>query len=277
MEKEMTPAARAERSVITTYRCTIWNRFIGAIRDYRLISPGDRIGVCISGGKDSALMAVLFSHLQKYSEFPFEVRYICMDPGYTPENRQLIEHNMQTLGIDAQYFETSIFRSVESVQDSPCYLCARLRRGYLYSCAQELGCNKIALGHHFDDVIETTLMSMLYGAEVKTMMPKLHADHFENMELIRPLYLVREHDILAWKNYNGLRFLQCACRFTQDVADQYHDSKRLEVKNLIAAMKKVNPQVDINIFRSMENVNVGQVIATKKNKVKKSFLEDYDK
>ena len=273
----MTKAQFVERSLITKYRKSIWNRFVGAIKDYELVKPGDKIAVCISGGKDSALMAVLFSHLKKYSDFEFDVEYLCMDPGYAEQNRQLIEDNMKTLGIDAKFFESNIFSAVENVEESPCYLCARMRRGYLYDNAKKLGCNKIALGHHFDDVIETILMSMFYGAEMKTMMPKLHSTNFEGMELIRPLYLVKEQDIISWKNYNELRFLQCACKFTQDVADEYHDSKRLEMKNLISSLRKINPQIDINIFRSVENVNIGQIIAWKKDGKKINFLDEYDR
>ncbi len=264
-----------ERSIITKYRKPIWNGFIGSIKDYDLIQENDKIAVCLSGGKDSALLAACFAHLKKYSEIPFDVEYIVMDPGYAKPNRELIEENAKKLGIDVHIFESNIFDVVTTVTESPCYLCARMRRGYLYAKAKELGCNKIALGHHFDDVIETILMSMIYGAEIKTMMPKLHSTNFEGMELIRPLYLVKEADIIAWKNYNDLEFLQCACKFTQDVANKHKDSKRSEMKKLVSDLRKVNPQTDINIFRSVENVNLGQVIATKQNGKKQSFLEKY--
>ncbi len=268
---------QVERSIITKYRKTIWNRFIGGIKDYQLIQPGDKIAVCISGGKDSMLLAKCMQHLQKYSEIPFETEYLVMNPGYNAENFQLIQDNAAALHIPIHVFETEIFDIVHGVNDSPCYLCARMRRGFLYAHAKSLGCNKIALGHHFDDVIETILMSMIYGAEMRTMMPKLHSTNFEGMELIRPLYLVKEADIISWKNYNHLHFLQCACRFTADAADARADSKRLEMKQLIADLRKINPQTDINIFRSAENVNLRTVIAYKDQSGKHSFLEQYDK
>ena len=281
MPKEMTAGALAERSLITKYRKTIWNRFIGGCKDYELIKPGDRIAVCISGGKDSMMLAKCMQHLQKYSDFPFEVEYLVMDPGYSPPNRELIERNARTLELPIRIFESPIFGVVdESEGGSPCYLCARMRRGYLYKEAQALGCNKIALGHHFNDVIETTLMSMLYGAEIKTMLPKLHSTNFGGMELIRPMYLIREDSIKAWRDYNDLHFIQCACKFTDTCTTCRTDgtsvSKRMEIKNLIAELKKVNPHVESNIFRSVENVNLHTVIAYKKDGVKHSFLEGYE-
>lgn len=267
-----------ERSILKKFRRSIWNRMIAGIKDYRLISPGDRIAVCISGGKDSMLMGAAFRHLQKYSEIPFEAVYLSMDPGYAPANRALILENAQALGLDLHIFETDIFNIVTKTDRSPCYLCARMRRGFLYSNAQRLGCNKIALGHHFDDVIETVLMSMFYSAEYKTMMPKLHSTNFPGMELIRPLYQVREADIIAWARYNGLRFLQCACRFTEENPHMElgGDSKRAETKGLLKQLRAVNPQVDINIFQSLHNVNLETVIGWERFGKKSSFLDDYD-
>ena len=222
-------------------------------------SPNDKIAVCISGGKDSMLMAKLFQELKRHDKFPFEVVFLVMDPGYSPENRRVIEENARSMSIPVHIFESDIFDSVYNIEKNPCYICARMRRGYLYSHAKALGCNKIALGHHFDDVIETILMGMLYGGQVQTMMPKLHSTNFEGMELIRPLYLVREADIKHWRDYNDLHFIQCACKFTDTCTtcepDSRSVSKRLEIKNLIAELKKVNPQVEKNIFRSVENVN----------------------
>lgn len=279
MPKEMTAGELAERSLITKYRKTIWNRFIGGCKDYELIKPGDRIAVCISGGKDSMMLAKCMQHLQKYSDFPFEVEYLVMDPGYSSPNRELIEQNARTLELPIRIFESPIFGVVDEVEGgSPCYLCARMRRGYLYKEAQALGCNKIALGHHFNDVIETTLMSMLYGAEIKTMLPKLHSTNFAGMELIRPLYLVREEDIISWGKYNNLRFLQCACRFTERTEHHEEDSARREMKRLIAEMKQHNKNVDINIFRSMHNVNLATAVGYRMGDDDElhSFLEKYD-
>lgn len=256
-----------DRSIITKYRKTIWNRFINSCKDYKLIKAGDKIGVCISGGKDSMLMAKCIQHLQKYSDIPFTAEYIVMDPGYNKENYDKIIENAKIMDIPIKVFHSPIFDVVDNVGGSPCYLCARMRRGYLYKQAQDLGCNKIALGHHFNDVIETTLMSMLYGAEVKTMMPKLKSTNFENMQLIRPLYMVREDDIISWARYNDLSFIRCACRFTESCAnaeDEIGKSKRLEIKNLIKDMKKTNPNVDIHIFRSMHSVNLSTVVGYKK-------------
>jgi len=278
MERRMDRAQEIERSIIKKFRKPIWNRFIAGIKDYELIKPGDKVAVCISGGKDSMMLAKCMQHLQKYSEIPFEVRYISMDPGYAPANRALIEENAKTLGIPVEFFDSSIFEIVTKVDRSPCYLCARMRRGFLYNRAQELGCNKIALGHHFDDVIETTLMSMFYAAEYKTMMPKLHSINFPGMELIRPLYQVREADIIAWSKYNGLRFLQCACRFTENnpYVELGGDSKRAETKALIRQLREINPQVDINIFQSLHNVNLETIIGCERFGKQYNFLDDYD-
>lgn len=268
-------AQQAERSIIKKYRRGIWNPFIAAVKDYQLIQEGDRIAVCISGGKDSMLLAKCIQHLQKYSDFPFHAEYMVMDPGYNPENRRKIEENAKALDIPVRIFETRIFNIVSKTDRSPCYLCARMRRGYLYKYAQELGCNKIALGHHFDDVIETILMSMLYGAEVRTMMPKLHSKNFPGMELIRPLYKVKEADIIAWRRYNGLEFIQCACRFTENTARDHSVSKRQEMKDLIAQLRRTNPNVDKNIFHSVENVNLETVIGFYKGEEQHYFLDDY--
>ena len=273
-------AKDVERSINKKFHKTIWSRFTAGINEYNMIEPGDKIAVCISGGKDSMLMAKLFQELKRHNKFPFEVVYLVMDPGYNELNRQKIEDNARMLNIPITVFESDIFESVVHIEKSPCYLCARMRRGHLYNKAKELGCNKIALGHHYDDVIETILMGMLYGGQVQTMMPKLHSTNFEGMELIRPMYLVREDDIKHWRDYNSLEFLQCACKFTEACA-QMHDnpgdvSKRLEVKNLIAQLKKTNPQVESNIFKSVSNVNLSTVIAYKKDGIKHSFLDFYD-
>lgn len=269
-----------ERSIIKKFRKPIWRRFTKAIREYELVQDGDKIAVCISGGKDSMLMAKLFQELKRHHKFPFEVVFLVMDPGYSPENRKVIENNARRLNIPITIFESNIFEAVFHVEKSPCYLCARMRRGYLYSKAKELGCNKIALGHHYDDVIETILMGMLYGAQMQTMMPKLHSSNFEGMELIRPLYLIREDDIKAWRDANGLHFIQCACKFTDTCSscdkDGQSNSKRLEIKKLIRELKKTNPFVEGNIFKSVENVNLSTIIAYKKDGVKHHFLETYD-
>lgn len=267
-----------ERSINKRFHKAIWSRFTAALNDYDLIHEGDKIAVCISGGKDSMLMAKLFQELKRHNKFPFEVVYIVMDPGYNARNREKIEYNAKILNVPVQIFESNIFESVLHIDKSPCYICARMRRGYLYAKAKELGCNKIALGHHFDDVIETVLMGMLYGGQVQTMMPKLHSTNFEGMELIRPMYLIREQDIIRWRDYNGLEFLQCACKFTEQTANDRHesDSKRLEIKNMIREMKKINPQVENNIFKSVENVNLSTVIAYKKDGEKHHFLDTYN-
>lgn len=271
--------ADVELSLRKKFKKSIWRKFTKAINTYELVKPGDRIAVCISGGKDSMLMAKLFQELKHHNKFDFEVKFLVMDPGYNQANRKVIEENCRNLGIDATIFESDIFDAVYEIEKSPCYLCARMRRGHLYSYAKELGCNKIALGHHYDDVIETTLMGMLYGAQVQTMMPKLHSTNFEGMELIRPLYLVREDDIKAWRDYNGLHFIQCACKFTDTCTtcnNEENKSKRMEIKQLIARLKKVNPFVEANIFKSVENVNLSTVIAYKQDGIKHSFLDDYD-
>lgn len=265
-----------EKSILKKYRRKIWIPFIASVKDYRLIQPGDRIAVCISGGKDSMLLAKCMQHLQKYSDFPFEAEYLAMDPGYRPADRRLIEDNASLLQIPIHIFETKIFNIVSKTDRSPCYLCAKMRRGCLYKQAQELGCNKIALGHHFDDVIETILMSMLYGAEIRTMMPKLHSAHYPGMQLIRPLYKVREADILAWKRYNGLSFLSCACSVTQADTCGCGGSKRREMKELVGALRKISPNIDKNIFHSVENINLETIIGCRKGEKRYNFLENYD-
>ncbi len=269
-----------EQSLRKKFKKSIWSKFTKAIRDYELVQEGDRIAVCISGGKDSMLMAKLFQELQRHHKVEFELVFLVMDPGYSAANRQIIENNAKKLGIPITIFESDIFDAVFEIEKSPCYLCARMRRGHLYHQAKQLGCNKIALGHHYDDVIETILMGMLYGAQMQTMMPKLHSTNFEGMELIRPLYLVREDDIKKWRDYNHLYFLQCACKFTETCSscqdNGQNNSKRLEVKNLIREMKKTNPYVEGNIFKSVENVNLSTIIAYKKDGVKHHFLETYD-
>lgn len=269
-----------EQSIRKRFRRKLWSPFTKAINQYELIKEGDKIAVCISGGKDSTLMAKLFQELKRHNKFEFGLEFLVMNPGYSPANREMIESNAKRLDIPITIFESDIFESVFSVEKSPCYLCARMRRGHLYKKAQELGCNKIALGHHYDDVIETILMGMLYGAQVQSMMPKLHSTNFEGMELIRPMYLIREDDIKAWRDENGLKFLQCACKFTESCSRQAatgnSDSKRLEVKRLIAELKKTNPFVEGNIFKSVENVMLDTVVGYKKDGVRHNFLEDYD-
>lgn len=270
----------AERSIQKKFRKEIWNRFTQSVNEYELIKPNDKIAVCISGGKDSMLMAKLIQMLHRHSKFPFEVKFLVMDPGYSPANREIIERNAKRLGIPITVFESDIFDSVYNVEKNPCYLCARMRRGHLYSKAQELGCNKIALGHHYDDVIETILMSMLYGGQIQTMMPKLNSTNFEGMQLIRPLYMVREDDIKRWRDYNGLRFIQCACKFTDTCTtcnNEENLSKRVEVKELIRTLKEKNPFVESNIFKSVENVNLDTVVAYKQGGVRHHFLDTYDR
>ena len=266
-----------ERSIIKKFRKDIWSKFIKAISDYELIKENDNIMVCISGGKDSFLLAKCIQELIKHGKFPFTAHYVVMDPGYNKVNRQLIEKNAKLLNVPIEIFETNIFDVTAKVEGNPCYLCARMRRGYLYSKATELGCNKIALGHHFDDVIETTLLSMFYGSEIKTMMPKLHSDNFEGLELIRPLYLIKESAVLAWKKYNELTFINCACRFTENctIVDD-GTSKRKEMKNLVNNLRKINPSIDNNIFTSMNNINLNCVLGTKKDGKYTSFLDNYD-
>ena len=273
-------AKEVEQSLRKKFRKSIWCKFTKALNTYNLVEEGDRIAVCISGGKDSMLMAKCFQELKIHNKFDFEVKFLVMDPGYSAENRRVIEENARRLNIPITIYESDIFESVFNIEKSPCYLCARMRRGHLYSFAKSQGCNKIALGHHYDDVIETILMGMLYGAQIQTMMPKLHSTNFQGMELIRPLYLVREEDIISWRDYNHLKFLRCACKFTE--ACEYQDkdteenlSKRLEIKELIKELKKVNPFVESNIFRSVENVNVDTVVAYKKKGIKHHFLDEY--
>lgn len=270
---------RVEQSLQKKFRKNILSRFTKAVKDYELVKEGDRIAVCISGGKDSMLMAKLFQELSHYKGCRFEAEFLVMDPGYSSANRQRIEENAKKLHVPIRIFESDIFASVYHVEKSPCYLCARMRRGYLYSYAKELHCNKIALGHHYDDVIETILMGMLYGGQVQTMMPKLHSTNFPGMELIRPMYLIRQEDIIAWRDYNGLEFLQCACRFTEACGsdNQESRSKRMEIRKLIQSLKETNPFVESNIFRSVENVNVDTVIAYKKDGQRRHFLEGYEK
>lgn len=279
MTDENEKAFEVEKSLRKKFRKEIWSKFTKAVNTYELVKPGDKIAVCISGGKDSMLMAKCFQELKLHDKFDFDVKFLVMDPGYSPRNRQVIEENARILNIPIIVFESDIFESVYNIEKSPCYLCARMRRGHLYAYAKELGCNKIALGHHYDDVIETILMGMLYGAQVQTMMPKLHSTNFEGMELIRPLYLVREDDIKAWRDYNGLNFIQCACKFTDTCTtcnNEENQSKRVEIKELIKKLKQVNPHVESNIFRSVENVNIDTVVAYKQNGVKHNFLDEYD-
>ena len=270
---------KAENSIRRKYHKQLFTPFAKACKQYQLIREGDHIAVCISGGKDSMLMAKLFQEIQTHRHVNFDLTFLVMDPGYNADNRSLIEHNAKSLGIPITIFESSIFDAVDTVEKNPCYLCARMRRGYLYRKAKELGCNKIALGHHYDDVIETILMGMLHGGQVQTMMPKLHSTNFEGMELIRPMYLIREADICKWRDYNELHFLQCACHFTETCTTCHEDgttsSKRLETKKLIAELKKTNPQVETNIFNSVSNVNLSTVIAYKEDGVKHHFLDSY--
>ena len=268
-----------EKSIIKKYRKEIWSRFVRAIKDYELINEGDKIMVCISGGKDSFLLAKCMQEIKRHGQVDFDVKYVCMNPGYSERNLLMIKENAKTLNIPLEIFNSDVFEVAEKLAgESPCYMCARMRRGFLYSKAQELGCNKIALGHHFDDVVETTLLSMFYGSEIKTMMPKLHSDNFEGLELIRPLYLVKERDVINWRNSNNLAFLNCACKFTERVSIEGDKvSKRKEIKELIKKLREVNPNIDSNIFKSMDNVNLSCVLGTKKNGEYRSFLEDYDK
>ena len=279
-QEEADFAKNVEQSLRKTYKKRIWSRFCRAINTYELVKPGDKIAVCISGGKDSMLMAKLFQELKRHNKFEFEVKYLVMDPGYNEANRHIIEENARRLNIPVTFFESNIFDAVYEIENSPCYLCARMRRGHLYAYAKELGCNKIALGHHYDDVIETILMGMLYGGQVQTMMPKLHSTNFEGMELIRPLYLIREEDIKSWRDYNDLHFIQCACKFTDTCTtcnNEENRSKRVEIKELIRTLKQKNPFVEGNIFKSVENVNLDTVVEYKTGGVRHNFLERYDK
>lgn len=268
-----------ERSIIKKYRKEIWAKFVKAVKDYKLINENDKVMVCISGGKDSFLLAKCVQELQKHGSVPFEVCYVCMNPGYNEVNKEKILENAKILNINLDMFDSDIFEVANSLNEkSPCYMCARMRRGHLYNKAKELGCNKIALGHHFDDVIETTLLSMFYGSEVKTMLPKLHSENFENLELIRPLYLVKEYSIISWAKYNNLKFINCACKFTERVNNSDESvSKRKEMKELIKHLRELNPDIDYNIFKSLDNINLNCVLGTKKNGVYKSFMDEYDK
>lgn len=274
MEKYM----EVERSIIKKFRKEIWSKFVKAVIEYELISENDKIMVCISGGKDSFLLAKCIEELHKHGKYKFDVRYVVMDPGYNSLNRKMIIDNAKLLNIPIVIFESDIFDVVSKFDlKTSCYMCAKMRRGFLYSKAKELGCNKIALGHHFDDVIETTLLSMFYGSEVKTMMPKLHSDNFEGLELIRPMYLIKEESIISWVNFNNLHFINCACKFTEKSVIDENDSKRREMKELIKNLRIKNKNIDLNIFKALDNVNLDCVLGTKKDKVYKSFLEDYDK
>ena len=278
MARELSRAAQIERSIIKTYHKQLWTPFINALKQYELIAPGDKIAVCISGGKDSMLLAKLMQQLHRHSDVPFELEYLVMDPGYAPANRAKIEENAAILGVPVTIFESDIFAVANGAEKNPCYLCARMRRGALYAKAKELGCNKIALGHHRDDVIETTVMAMFYGAQLQGMMPKLHSTNFPGMELIRPLYCVREEDIIAWAKHNELEFLQCACRFTERTATAGHEteSKRKEVKQLIRRLRETNPDLESNIFHAIHAVNLDMFPGWKTKGEKHSFLENYE-
>lgn len=277
MGRELEKYELVERSIIKTYRKRIWNPFLIALKNYKLVNAGDKIAVCISGGKDSMLMAKLLQELHKYSEVSFELVYLVMDPGYNEANRRKIEDNAKLLHIPITVFETNIFSVADKTEKSPCYLCARMRRGHLYKKAQELGCNKIALGHHFNDVIETTLLGMFYGSQIQSMPPKLHSTNFEGMELIRPMYCIHEDAIIAWQRYNELEFIQCACRFTENCENGTGDSKRQEIKQLIKELKKTNPNVEKSIFNSIHSVCLDTMVGYKSNGTEHSFLDDYDK
>ena len=275
MSRNFTPAQMVEQSIIRTYHDELWNPFCKAIKRYELICPGDRIAVCISGGKDSMLMAVMMRMLQRHSEIPFDVEYLIMDPGYNPENRQLVEKNAQFLELPYTIYESDIFEIANVQEKNPCFLCARMRRGCLYKKAQEMGCNKIALGHHFDDVIGTTLIGMFYGGQLQAMIPKLKSKNFPGMELIRPMYMVHEEDILTWKAANNLEFIQCACRFTENDAVQ-HDSKRQEIKQLIRRLREDNPNIERNIFASIHMLQLDMMVSWKYKGKEYSFLDRYD-
>ena len=280
MKKELSRAQAVERSITKTYRDTIWNPFIRAIKQYDLLSEGDKVAVCISGGKDSMLLAKLMQMLRRYSEFPFGLEFLVMDPGYNAENRLKIEENARTLEIPITVFETNIFDVADKADKYPCYLCAKMRRGHLYKKAQELGCNKIALGHHFSDVIETTVMSLFYGSQLQGMMPKLHSTNYAGMELIRPLYCVHEEDIIKWRRYNDLQFIRCACKVTERIAhseDGTGDSKRQEIKLLIKELKKTNPNIENSIFNALHAVHIDTFPGYKSKGENHSFLMDYDK
>ena len=278
MSRELDTCQMIERSIIRKYRKELWNPFIAAVKRYELVKAGDRIAVCISGGKDSMLLAKLMQELHRHSEVPFELAFLVMDPGYNELNRLKIEQNAALLQIPITVFETDVFDVTNQSEKNPCYLCARMRRGYLYSRAKELGCNKIALGHHFNDVIETTVMAMFYGSQLQAMPPKLHSANFEGMELIRPLYCVHEEDILAWKRYNGLEFIQCACRFTENCAthDSGVTSKRQEIKLLLRQLRRDNPDIEKSIFNSIHSVCLDTMVGYKVKGELHSFLDHYD-
>lgn len=281
MKEPKTRCKQIESSIIKEYRKEIWRPFVQALNEYQMIEEGDSIAVCISGGKDSILLAKCMQEILRHGKMEFGLQFLVMDPGYHPDNLRLIKENAALMEIPVKIVESDIFDVVKDVEESPCYLCARMRRGFLYAHAKELGCNKIALGHHFDDAIETILMSMLYGGQINTMMPKLHSTNFEGMELIRPLYFVKERAILDWKKSNDLRFLQCACRFTEKIAkerameEEVHSSKRQEMKELIARLKEVNPSIESNIFKSVSNVNLDACIGYVSHGKRHHFLEDY--
>ena len=278
MAREFTPAEAAERSIIKKYRKELWNPFTAAVTRYELLRPDDHVAVCISGGKDSMLMAKLFQQLQRISDYPFRLTFLVMDPGYNAENRRKIEENAALLSIPLTIFETSVFDAANSVSENPCYLCARMRRGYLYHEAQRLGCNKIALGHHLNDAVETVLMSMFYSSKIETMIPKVHSQNFEGMELIRPMYGIREEDIISWARYNGLEFIRCACRFTEKaelLKDKESLSKRREVKELIRTLRAVNPDIEKNLFNALHNVQLDTFPGFKTEGEHHSFLERY--
>ena len=280
MGRILEPYQEVERSIVKKYRKTIWNPFIAAVKRYRLIENGDKIAVCISGGKDSMLMAKLMQQLHRHSDVPFELEFLVMDPGYNEVNRRKIESNAEFLHVPIKIFETDIFEVANNASQSPCYLCARMRRGHLYSKARELGCNKIALGHHLSDVIETTLIGMFYGSQIQAMLPKLHSTNFKGMTLIRPLYCVNEDDILSWKRYNNLEFIQCACRFTDNYTnsgDGIGDSKRQEIKHLIKSLRKDNPQIEKNIFNSIHSVCLDTMPGYKTEGEEHSFMERFDR
>ncbi|WP_295736071.1 ATP-binding protein [uncultured Oscillibacter sp.] len=279
MLRELTPQETAERSLIKTYRKSLWNPFIAAVKRYELVSPGDRVAVCVSGGKDSFVLAKLMQELQKHTDRPFDLVFLAMDPGYNPANRALLEANAVRLGIPLTIFESDIFDVTVQVDKNPCYLCARMRRGCLYAKAKELGCNKIALGHHFSDVIETTLLGLFYGAQLQAMPPKLHSKNFPGMELIRPLYCVHEDAVIRWRDYNGLRFLQCACRFTEarDASlDGVGESKRQEIKLLLRELKRTNPNIEKSIFRAIHGVQLDTFPGFKHRGTAHTFTDIYN-
>ena len=279
MARELTYNQTVERSIIKTYRKSIWNPFVEACKNYRLVNEGDRIAVCISGGKDSVLLAKCLQQLKRVSDTQFELMFICMDPGYNEMNRKMIEENCKNLEIPVRIFESDIFSVTEHVGGSPCYLCARMRRGHLYARAKVLGCNKIALGHHLSDVIETTVMGMFYGAQLQAMLPKLHSTNFEGMELIRPLYCVNEDAVIKWRDFNNLEFLQCACRFVDEYSHSENgigESKRQEIKHLIKELRKINPDIESNIFNSINNVKLDTFVSYKQKGIEHSFLEEFE-